>query len=365
MQTTFEKPTKTATTTTEPESPDRSNALDAMHNGKFKIPGDTVNKATADLPDAHRSAIRRFHGFYIENDLSLDETAKLIGYTGGALSLLFRGRYQSKIDDIANEIISFFDLQDKRSQARKLNFIPTELTRRIWNVCTAALEFQRIAFIFGDQQIGKSEALIAFRDAHNHGNTIYIAMPTGGALIHFLTKLAEQLKISPHLGLAVLRRRIINSFDDRMLLIVDEAHQAIPENGRSAYPLQTIEFIRELFNEKHCGVVFAATNVFRDAMEKGDLEKVLRQTLRRRLCYLQLPSSPTQKDLNTFAAAYGLPPSDGAYRALEKQMVEDEALGMWLTLLRMGAKLAAQAKKTMTWAHVQSARAGLRQLEGN
>lgn len=332
--------------------------------GSSKIAGDVVHKATAELPDNQRGAIRRFHSYYMEHDLDLAEAGKLIRMDRATLSLVFRGKYPARLDNIVKEMEEFFDLLDRRSEGRKLQFIETKLTKKIWNVCAAAVEFQKIAFIFGDMQIGKSEALIAFKDAHNHGNTTYTDVPTGGALLHFLHKLAEIHKISTNTRIGDLRRRIIDCYDDRMLLIVDEIHRCIPHAGRSSASIHTIEFIRELYDEKKCGVVLCGTNVFREGMEKGSMEKILRQTKRRRLCMLQLPNTPTQGDLNIFAAAYGLDPSEGKARELEKRMVEDEALGMWLTLLRMGAKLAAAAKaRQMNWGHVLSAHAGLQELE--
>lgn len=350
--------------TKEQESETQSNAVTAMTASRQIIPGDVVNKATADLPNAQRSAIRRWHTYYVENAMTLKEAGTLIGVSDATASLIFRGKYEAKLDGVVSEIERFFELHDKRSQGRKLQFIPTTLTKKIWDVCDLAVEFQRIAFIFGDQQIGKSEALVAYKEAHNHGNTIYLEVPTGGALTHFITKLAEIFKISSQTRKADLRRRIIESFDDRMLLIVDEAHRCIPDGGKSHLPIQTVEFIREIFNERKCGVVLCATNVFRDAMEKGSVEKILRQTKRRRLCALQLPNSPTQEDLNTFAGAYGLPPSKGQARELEAKMIDAEALGMWLMLLRMASKLAAKRKQTMDWSHVLSAHDGLMKLEG-
>lgn len=330
-----------------------------------RIPGDVVNKATAELPDNQRSAIRRLHAYYAEHNLSLGEVAKLIGYDSGAVvGLIFRGKYDARLDTVVKEIEGFFDLQDKRAQGRKLNFIHTAMTRKLWQICEASLEFQKVAFIFGDQQIGKTEALKAYRDAHNHGSTIYVRMPTRGTLSNFLVDLARQLRIGENLSMPRLRERIKGAFDDRMLLIVDEAHQCISEGGRSSRSIDSIEFIREIFDEKQCGLVLCATNVFRDAMESGPVRKLLGQIKRRRLCSLQLPNVPTRADLVTFAAAYKLPPSQGAAQVLEKQMVEDEALGMWLTLLRMGAKLAAQRNQKMDWGHVLSANAGLKELEG-
>lgn len=328
-----------------------------------KIPGDLVNKATSELPDNQRSAIRRLHAHYMENALSMEDTGKLIGVTAPVISQIFRGKYGAKLDNITEAIEKYFELADKRASGRKLAFIETSLTRRIWNVCDAALEFQRIAFIFGDQQIGKTESLIAYRNTHNHGSTIYVRMPTGGALTNLLKSMARALRISENMSLPVLRERVKAAFDDRMLLIVDEVHLAIREN--SMRPVDSINYIREIFDETKCGVVLSATNVFRDAMNSGGIQRLLRETKRRRLCALQLPNQPSQQDLNTFAAAYGLPPASGAARQMEKAMIEDEALGMWLTLLRMGAKLAAKENRPMNWNHVLMAQAGLKEIEGH
>lgn len=353
------------TTHTEPEPANALVNTTPQQQVTVRIPGDVVNRATAELPDNQRSAIRRLHAYYTENNLSLEETAKLIGYGSGAIvGLIFRGKYDARLDSAVHEIESFFDLLDRRAEGRKLSFITTTLTKRLWDICDAALEFQRIAFIYGDQQIGKTEALLAYRDAHNHGSTIYVRMPTGGALGSFLRELARALRIGENLSNTRLRERIKLAFDDRMLLIVDETHLAIKESGRSQRSVESIDFVREIFDERKCGVVLCSTNVFRDAMESGPVYKILRQTRRRRLCALQLPNVPTRTDLNTFAAAYGLPPSQAAAHALEKKMVEEEALGMWLTLLRMGAKLAAKRKQEMSWDHVLAAHAALTMLEG-
>ena len=330
-----------------------------------QIPGDVVNRATEELPDNQRSAIRRLHAYYVEKHLSLGDLAEQCAISQTALTQIFRGKYPSKLDGITDKIESFFKLMDERSHSRKLTFIPTALTRRIWAVCETALEFQRIAFIFGDSQVGKSEALKAYAREHNHGSTIYVEVPTGGNLLNFLSKLAEKLRISSRQRRADLRRRIIDAFDSRMLLIVDEASRAIPTEGYSSNRcVQTIEFIRELFDETQCGVVICATNIFRDEMERGEVAKLLLQTNRRRVCALQLPDMPTPADLNTFAAAYDLEPATGDALKLQDRMIADEALGMWLTLLRMAAKVASKSGQKMQWAHVHTAYAGLRKLEG-
>lgn len=331
--------------------------------GRCKIPGDTVYKATADLPDNQRSAIRWLHSYASEHDLSIGDIAEKIRYSPAIVSLIFRGQYQAKLDAVIQEIEAFKNLEEQRSTGRKLQFVNTALATQIFNLCHAAREFQRIAYIFSDSQVGKSEALIEYTRQNNHGNTIYIAVPTRGTLIHFIAKLGKILRIPAKRG-PDLRQRIIEAFDDRMLLVVDECHRCAPEGGATPASLQTIEFIREIHDERKCGVVLCGTNVFRDAIEQGDWVQLLRQARRRRMAFLQLPSEPTKKDLNTFAAAYGLPHAEGQALELQTRIIRDEALGMWLMLLRMASKLAQQRKHKMTWADVISAEVALCELEG-
>jgi DNA transposition AAA+ family ATPase len=342
-----------------------ANAIDAMATARrMVIPGDVVNRATQELPDEMRSAIRGMHAYAVENNLSNAEVGKLLKISDATVSLVFRGKYPGSVANVAKEMEDFLALMAKRNQGRKLQFIRTQLYDKMCGVMDAAREFQKIAFFFGDMQIGKTASLERYTETHNHGSTVYVRMPTGGALLHFLTALARKLRISEHMNITKLRERIIGAFDDRMLLIVDEAHQCIPESGRSNTPIRTIEFVREIFDEAHCGVILCATNVFRDAMEAGSVERLLKQTRRRRLCAMQLPDRPTRADLNIFAASYDLPPSADASRELESKVIDQEALGMWLTLLRMAAKLAAERRQKLKWDHVHLAYAGVRAMEG-
>lgn len=339
-----------------------SNAVAAMHR-KFNIPGDVVFKATADLDDEARNSIRGMHAYAADNDLSLAELEKLLKISDTTIGLVFRGKYEAKLDNVVKTFSDFLKLHEERKSSRRLPFIETSLSDRIWQVCDRAREFQRIAFLFSDAQIGKTEALQEYQRRNNHGSTIYVEVPTGGTLTIFCHKLAERLKIGTTQRFLDLRRRILESFDDRMLLIVDEAHRAIPSPTVSMRSLDTIEFIREIFNERKCGVVFCATNVFRDAMEQGAVQLILKQTRRRRLCSMPLPTEPSPADLNTFSAAYGLPPASGRAKELQDRVIENEALGMWLLILRIANKLASSRKKNLTWEHVIHAEAGLKAME--
>lgn len=325
----------------------------------FHVAGDQVYKATADLPDDQRSQIRWFHAYCVEKDVSLAEAGRLLSYDSSTMHRVFSGKYSGSMENVCHQIAIFRKLEDARNKGRKLSFIHTALSQRIFDLCDAALTYQRVAFIFGDTQIGKTSALRKYQEEHNHGSTVYVSMPTGGCINDFLPALAEKLKMSPHLKSRDARRRIIQSFDDRMLLIVDELHQCVLTNAPA---IRTLEFIREIFDASGCGLVLCATNIFRKEVESGRITAVFKQSMRRRLAVLQLPNVSTRKDLNAFAAAYGLEPATDDALRLQTDMNIEEGLGMWLTLLRMGAKVATTKNKKMTWNHVIEAHKGLKAL---
>lgn len=327
---------------------------------RFKISGLHVNQATADLPDEQRSLVRRLHAHCCEQDMTLPEIGEKLGYDATVLHKVLHGKYEGSLPKVCEAIARYFRLQDERDQGRKLAFIETDQTRRIWQFCRMALEVQRVGFIFGDTQIGKTEPLKAYAKAHNHGETIFCEVPTGGAMINFLGALARALRINPDTNERALRASIFAAVDDRMLIIVDEVHRAIP-SATSVRPVRCIEFLRELHDHTRCGLILCATNVFREILDqkRGPVAGILKQMKRRRFGTLQLPDVPSDRDLAQFAKHYGLPAATGEALRMQTEVIRDEALGMWLLLLRMGAKLANKRKRALTWQLVAEAKAGL------
>lgn len=330
----------------------------------LSIPGDTVNRATADLVDNERSAIRWLHSHALDQGWTMAEAAVKINKAENTLYQIFTGRHQAGKKTVVEEIERLRKLVAARAGLNSLKFVETALSKRIFQVCDACLNHQRIAFIFGDSQIGKTTALEEYQRTHNHGSTILVRMPAAGKMGDFLRALAAQLRISHRHTTQELKIRIKAAFDDRMVLIVDEAHQGMRYRSGRAYSTEPYEFLREIHDERKCGLVISATNVFREELETGRQAGVLEQLSRRRLVALQLPNTPTTADLNTFAAAYGLEPATGEAADLQKHTIKDQALGVWLMLLRMTAGRTHRDNKPMTWAEVIRSHDMLRKLEG-
>lgn len=363
-----------------------SNALLSMQSIRYRIPGDVVAKAVRDLPDDQRAAIRWFDGYARARNLGPDELAALLkkdddgkeSYSYSSIYAVMTGRRQEQGFSVAPVVAAIVRLRKQvegQSRVTESGFVETRLSKAITARCQRALKRQKILFIFGDSQIGKTESLVHYQRTHNHGETIYVSAPIPASLMNFLEQLALSLGIPSQQRQADLRRRIIDSFDSKMLLIVDEAHEFL-NSGKSG--IAALAFLRELYNRAKCGIVIAMTNEGRKELLTGSYAVRLKQLWNRRIAPLQLPKSVPVDDLALFAAAHGLDPAPNKkvtvrtpyiddfgqekerdYTAnpfdLQSKVTAEEGLGVWLTILQDAQDMAAEQSRSVSWQAVLKA----------
>lgn len=339
------------------------NAVALSERQSNRVPGYKVFEATEKLPDHQRLAIRWLHSYYYDSGRSLAEVGLDIGYDGGNVSKIFVNKYGGDLDIPVAAITRFREILELRQNTNKAPYIKTALYREIEQVCDTALAYQKIAYIYGESQVGKTAALTEYAREHNHGQTVLVTMPVGGSISHFLAALAAKVRCSNQQRGDVLQLNIMRCFGTSNLLIVDEASRALQSRSYGGNSLKTMDFIRDLHDQTGCAVVLCGTNVFREQMKDAQLAKFLNQFNRRCIVRRQLPDKASRADLNAFARHYGLEAAGGEAYALQKKIVADHGLGVWLTTLRAGAKFAANKGAKMTWDHVIKARAFLQKME--
>jgi hypothetical protein len=351
---------------------------------KMRIPGNRVMDAIKDLPPEEHDAIWWFYNYIKKYDLAGTELGSLLRKPGGtdfysadSIGQLISGgriRRGENIAPMIEAILAFKKVEEVREQQVNSGFIETRLFQEIEKRCLRALHRQRIMYIFGDGQIGKSACLREVQRRHNHGQTIYVEVPSGGAIGTFLRELARIMKVPARTTITQLRGTLIDMFNSRMMLIVDEGHRCT--NAKAARGgSQVFDFLREVINKAQCGIVIAMTNEGRDELLHGRHAKAYEQIWRRRIAPLQLPSVAFEDDLARFANAYGLPPApdetitvnvtvegaDGVPRKkpypanplrIQRIVNEREGLGVWISILQDASDMAREAKKSITWGAV-------------
>jgi DNA transposition AAA+ family ATPase len=328
-----------------------------------RIPGYKVVEATKALPDDQCLAIRWLHAYYYDGGLGLGAVGEAIGYDAGTISKVFAGTYAGNLAQVTQAIDRFRKLAEERATLNRAPYIETTLYREIETCCQAALTYQKIVFLFGESQVGKSAALLHYAKTHNHGETTYLEMPVGGSLSHFLAALAAKCRFTNSARGDVLQLNIMKCFGPNNLLIVDEVARALQAKAYGGSALKTLDFMRSLHDTTGCGVVLCGTNVFRDQMKDESLKKFLNQFNRRCLLRRQLPDVPSSADLDVFARYYQLPPAEGAAAKLQAAVVTEHGLGVWLTTLVAADRKARKEKKSLTWSHVLNAHAFFRTME--
>ena len=339
-----------------------------------RIPSSIVKLRTENLAPEDRDAIRWLHAHYWDEDLSLTQLGRLLsngstkttGYHASTLSRLFRGVYTGENAEIVKAIEAYRAELDARNRTHATPYIATELREELRENCELARVYKKIVCVWGESQIGKTTNFKSIAAEDRDGSTLYVEILPGAKESDLITALCLILRLSARtrtselkINIARLLRRIPN-----LLLIVDEGARAGGERQYGGGNFQTIEFLRWLHDNAKCGLLFCGTNLTRDQLADAQHEKYLNQFNRRCLRKVQLPDVPSRADLNAFAAHYGLAPSVGDARKVEKAIIAENGLGVWLTLFPLAQQRAAAGRdKTMTWDHVLRALAWVKGSE--
>lgn len=355
---------------------------------KFRIPGERVRGSVRGLPEHQRDDVIWFYNHLVRLDPDKQSLGKILRKQGGGyysdssiVHLLTGGRADrgENTDAIHASIVALRKIEEPREEQAESGFIETRLFRVIEGRALKALRRQRIAWIFGDGQSGKTTALKEVRRRHNHGTTIYVEVPVGGAYGKFLIALAEALNISIKGRTRDIEIAILSAIDSTNLLLIDEAHEFF-KGREKASGMSALSFVRQLWNKCKCGIVIAMTNEGRDELLGGRYAKSLQQIWRRRITPLQLPNAPADDDAALFAKAFGLSPApdkdvsvkltiwdekgreqeivhtDNPLK-LQREQLRKEGLGVWIGILEDASDMARDLGKPISWPAVLKAHA--------
>lgn len=346
---------------------------------RWHIASDVVHKATEKLADFERENIRWLQRYAAGGNHPMGSVAERLkkpngdSYSPDTIYQVLTGRRTEQgvsVRQFADAVAAMRRRIAETESTLSSGFVETRTTRKIWAVCRAARLKRRVAFIFGPPQCGKTSALTEYSKVYNHGETQFIRMPTRGALTNFLDEMATRVQVPSQRRENEMRRRILDCFDESTLLIVDEAHQSLMGRGESG--AMTLEFIREIYDRRKCGVVICGTEVLEHQLRNN---KILRQLWLRRSPGLVLNltnTGVTDVELAQFAEAFELPPApedrvrvtyvipgpDGRKSQrthsevpaeLQHRVVRADGLGAWCKLLEDARDLPGPK---MTWGKV-------------
>lgn len=333
----------------------------------YRIKRDQIESWIRDTDERVSRLIRWLHNYAANHDLTTDQVGARLRqpngkkYSGDSVYQTLTGRRKADaIEAFLKAIEHLAKIEREKESITRAGFVETNLTKKIFGVCDTARTFGKVMFLIGRSHIGKTTALREYASRNNGGSTIYLRAPAGGTKYRTLHVLCKTLKLPTGSTDAYKEEAIMDAFDERIILIVDEAHQYLG----SKVGLRTIEFLRELHDRTGCGIVFSATEVFERALlEDPATKKLLGQLRMRSLIHAKLPDRPTKANLNSFAKHFGLPPAESEALDLQTEVIKTDSLGRWLSIMEGASRLASKEKTTLTWQHVLNSHAALLKLE--
>lgn len=352
-----------------PEAEAKPVNIDARSNSVLNMGADKVRPIlqrqvdSGEITEAQFEMVWWLFAFCKENGHSLPDISKQLNYDSTTtLYRVFSGSYGAKLDNVVKEIARFRKMAEERGRVSDVPFVETSIARKVRDVCNAAWVSQSVAMIWGEPQTGKTLALEEFARANNHGATKYIRLPASAGIQLVARIIARACYVSPDSCFEHLRDRIIKSISANNLLIIDEAHEAFLCYQKGS-AIKVFEFLREIYDRTHCGMVLCGTNVLRDEIAQGKLSLMLRQLDRRGIIKVQLPDTIPMRDCERIAKEWlRLPPPEGEAKEIVRDLVSKTGCNAYVHFLKAAARLAAGEKVAVNWGHFTKAYAIIRNL---
>lgn len=319
----------------------------------YSVSSDNFEKVIEDIPDDQAEILRWWYYHGKEQGLSLNRLAALAGVSSSSLSLVFRGSYGAKLDQLCATLRKA--RETIKDHVGNPDFIMTSLAKRLFVIFDRARALQTVAICWGPMGIGKTAISEEYKDRNNHGRTIYLRCGAGMAFGQFINHLARALSVTTkntaHHEIREKIHRILSA--GQRLLIVDELHQ-IFLTTRTDTAVKIAEFLRECYDRSKCGLVLIGTEVLKQEVFNGPHKEALRQLVDRGTLQVSLPAKPSKQDVAAFIGHYGLAePGEGEEeaRAILTDIITHAGLRKLTLHLRDGAAAASKAGEPYAWHH--------------
>ncbi len=260
---------------------------------------------------------------------------------------------------IANFMVKVRDLKARvMASAGATGFIDTMVSRKIHDVLDYALAGDikggKIVLITGSSRRGKTEAIQEWCRRNNHGRSVYVDAPESGGMRALLYEIAHATRVNKGRKTSDLRERVIDSFNRRRILIIDEIARLIPK-GREPKIVE-LEFLRRLHDKTGCALALVATPVFEHLVDTARLHDYLEQLVGRIEDPLQIPRLVYRQECRDILKAFDAAGDDRALLDLAHQIANGTGkLGVLFALLRQAASLAKRKGVPISHAHLQAA----------
>lgn len=327
----------------------------------INIGGNTVTQCTEHLDEDERLLVRWLHTYARDQRWEWDTLTEAVKISQTTLYRIWHDKYRYPdgdpkageriaLESVCEKIKRFKKLVESREAVKSTGFVETSVWKRVDWLCRRAFVRQKLGFIYGESQIGKTTCLLEHERRNNHGQTTYVEMPPASGVVLMTKHIARALHVNSTTNFDGLLGDVVGALDESKLLIIDEIHRVFTTYQKTSV-MKCLDVLRYIHDKTKCGLVLCGTNVFRDNLKQGEFFQYLKQLRRRGLYEIQLPTTPPREDIDLVAEHFGLEPATGEASEIIGHIAKTDGFGKVLIRLTDASELAMNKKQTMTWDH--------------
>lgn len=332
------------------------NSTAASSHQRISIPLNLQN--WTHLKDDQQHQLLWFHQHLLDEQMGWNAAQDALGYDKSTVHKVLKGVYQGSWDKICTAISSYKEIIDRRGTIQQNQIVKNSTVRLIHSGLDYAQANNSITMIIGDSRRGKTEAAKLWRDEHNHGRSVFVTAPPIGGAKAFLRRIAVGVGGNKDSSTVNMYDGICRAFNRNRILIVDEAHRLIPQDGRTN--AVNLEMLRDIHDDTGCALALIATARFDETMKKA--EYMYEQVLGRIGMPIRLKKTVYMKDIRPIVEQYIPKPSPELMAECSRIANDIGRLGILVENLKVASRMANKAKSRLTEKYVFKAIALRRQM---
>ncbi len=300
------------------------------------------------LPPEIAEELLWFHQWLLDNDVSWDDAAAAIGKDRTTVFRVLKGTYgAADWSPIARAIVSFRELTAQRGTIKKTVFMANPVSRLIGAGLDYALANNSITLIEGESRMGKTVAAKEWKRV-NQARAVMVEVPPVGASKALLLEIAQAVGANRNLNTVHLLQSVVRAFNSNRVLIVDEAHRALP-SARAVNPA-ALEILRYIHDRTGAALCLISTRRLREHMRGSAYQ--FEQIIGRIGMPISLRAELTREDIAPIVTQFITAPSSQLTAAMLALANEPGRLGVMTETLKIASRIAAKKNQTITEEHV-------------
>lgn len=270
------------------------------------------------------------------------ELERALGYDWKFIYDVLSGMYDGSLDTFCAAISEL-----KLKAAAKMPLVETIVTKRLREALEYSRDYSAMVTIKGPTGRGKTYTAQHWT-RQNSGRVRYVRCPSACTRRTLVISLAQQCGIGINsLKPGQLEQRLFKAFNSRSVIVVDEAGHLIPR--QSNQQTSAIELLRDLHDERGCGVVMVFTDVYLKEMKSGSMADYFEQFFGRIKFSLEIPDKVLRSEVESVVRSFNKDaPAKLVEYAYTLAMRRDGKLRTLFEDLRRASEWASKREKVLT-----------------